>query len=125
MQVRHSSQILQQVATALSSARERQKEPVARACAAVEAVVTAHTNLQVLSGSCLDFYGLHSDQLMWYARVSVSFVSAQTGASEDNCLIDKGHEPILAPVISAVSQLCLIVAGLSLMGGTLFASNSI
>lgn len=47
VQVRHSSQLLQQVATALSSAQERQKEPVARACAAVEAVVTAHANLQV------------------------------------------------------------------------------
>ena len=33
-------------------------------------------------------------------------MSAQTGASKD-CLINKEHEPILAPVISAVSQFVL------------------
>lgn len=49
LQVEHCSGALEELAAALSAAAERHEEPIAQACSALEAVLTAHAQLQVSS----------------------------------------------------------------------------
>ncbi|CAL8465937.1 g5473 [Coccomyxa elongata] len=68
-QVKHCSDVLQSVKAALTTARQQHEEPVAQACAAVEAVAAAHSHLQARPASevcmvrLLKELSLHADKL--------------------------------------------------------------